>query len=214
MNQPLDPQAIAELMEANESDSTDWKQCGEAFIKLIFTIILIYFGCILIFAQSYLWIPLDYANFLIHESGHLIFDILYYTPIPYTVSEFIDIVAGSFTQCFVPFIITLYFLKKKNWYSALFGLYWLGDNLISLHFYIADSRCQCLTLFSVGGGEPIHDWHYILSHMNLLPYDQMIGGFVKGIGILCMVLSITLMIVNIGMIIMRQLSTYNTKEKS
>lgn len=164
--------------------------------KIPFTILIAYWSFILLTTAQLTWVPTDYANFLIHESGHIIFRIFYLIPLlPSSIALFLVVLGGTFTQVALPIIIFIYFLRQKALYSALFCLYWLGDNLILVKFYIADARCQCLPLLSLdaGGGPVIHDWHYMLNTLHLLPYDTSIAFVVYCIGFICLLAAVTFM---------------------
>lgn len=49
-----------------------------------------------------------------------------------------------------------------------------------------------LPLVSIGGGDSIHDWNWLLLKFNLLAWDQAIGKSVYGLGVLLMVVSVAL----------------------
>ena len=56
---------------------------------------------------------------------------------------------------------------------------------------MADARRQQLALVTVGDADNvIHDWHYIFSHMGILPHDQQIAGLVRTLGWLGMITTV------------------------
>lgn len=172
---------------------------GTSISKIIFTIFLSYLGYILITTKIYTWTILDFANALIHEVGHLIFYPLYTLPfIGHTFGKFMWILGGSLTQVLVPIFIVIYFFYYRKWYSSFFGLFWLGDNLIMNHFYIADARCMCIPTTSFGGdGGIIHDWNYILSSLDILKFDLIIAQIENILGVIVILIALTLMVTNI-----------------
>ncbi len=122
------------------------------------------------------YIFLDNVNLLIHESGHLIFGF---------AGELIMLLGGTITQLLIPLLFGKYFLSNRKYFESLFCLFWLGDNLINVSTYIKDA--QSMTLDLVGGG--IHDWNAILTKVNLLNNNYIIGMFVFSLGILSLFVS-------------------------
>jgi hypothetical protein len=145
--------------------------------KLIPYFVLLYWSYFLIFTKSP-WILLDFPNLLLHEAGHIIFMFL---------GQFMMTLGGSFFQCLVPLCIGIYFLFSGQLYSSSFCLFWLGDNLINVSVYINDARTMFLPLLTMGDPADSHDWHNILSSMNLLDKDVVIGGTVWYLGMICVV---------------------------
>jgi hypothetical protein len=164
------------------------------FGKIIFLIILIYFSIPLL-TTARPWIFLDGVNLLFHEAGHLIFMVL---------GQFMSMIGGSLTQLIIPIVIGIYFLRQEQYFSFAFSLFWLGDNLVSVAIYMADARSMTLDLI-MGGG--IHDWNWVFDHTGLLTQDQIIGGFFRFLGSVCILAGIGLM----GYLVFR---TIYTKLKS
>lgn len=152
----------------------------EIVSMVIFIVVCIFWTNTLFFGQE-LWIPLDHANFAIHELGHFVF-------MPF--GEFLMMLGGSLFQILVPLILTIYFISKNAWYSTAFGVFWVGDNIINVGRYIADSRALLLPLF--GGGR--HDWNWILSELGLLGDDITIAYGFYFVGRLLLIIGIFLMI--------------------
>ena len=65
-------------------------------------------------------------------------------------------------------------------------LFWLGTALVHVGVYMADARTQALGLVSMGAGEPLHDWFYLLGRAGLLGQDRLIGGAIRLCGLLAM----------------------------
>ena len=127
------------------------------------------------------WIFLDNANLIFHEAGHWIFS-------PF--GEFIYILGGSLNQLLIPLIVFIAFWRQEDRYSAGFALFWLGESANNLSYYIADARAQQLPLIS---DDALHDWHWLLNYLNLLPQDTLFGNIVRFLGLLAMLGGITMM---------------------
>ena len=104
--------------------------------------------------------------------------------------EFIMVIGGTLGQLFVPVAFGVYFSLRREQFSMSVVLFWLGQNFINVSRYVKDAQAMDLLLVSVGGGDSIHDWNYILLKLNLLRHDHAIGNIVLGLGLLIMVLSV------------------------
>ena len=118
------------------------------------------------------WHFIDNVNFVIHESGHIIFSFF---------GEFIKIAAGSGFQVLLPFSIALYFFFTRQKISASFCLMWMGQSLMNVSIYANDAIRMQLPL--VGGDNVIHDWNYILSSLGILQYTKTISQSIYVLGI-------------------------------
>lgn len=127
---------------------------------------------------------LSMVDFICHEMGHFLFGGL---------GEFMAVLGGTIAQLFLPSICLLLTLRRRQWGTASVFVFWLGQSLIQISAYIRDARSQSLKLFSpgvlLGGGSPIHDWHYLLDKTGLLPADQFFGWSVFGLGLVFMLAS-------------------------
>lgn len=192
----LEQQKIA-LQKLNQDTNTDI--IGYSIGKLLLTAFWAYLGYLLIIPPNNL-IILDYANIIIHECGHFL--IQFFQIFIFGDSQtikFIAVAGGTGAQMLAPIFVTIYFLFKKAWYSAFFGIFWLGDNLIMNSSYIADARCLCLpSLWSMFGIEgATHDWNYMLGKMGLLEHDILISKIEKILGVTLIIFSLILMLGNI-----------------
>lgn len=125
---------------------------------------------------------LDRVDLMAHEAGHLLFSWL---------GERISVMGGTLGQLFVPAACTAYFFRRREFYSSAVTLFWTGQNLLNISVYIKDAQAMALPLVSIGGGEDsIHDWHYMLSGIGLLRYDQAIGTLVYLTGCLIIMASV------------------------
>jgi len=117
-------------------------------------------------------------NLGIHELGHLV-------TIP--LGQFISIASGSLIQCLAPVAGYFMFRRQGDWFALGVAAWWLGTNLHDVAAYAGDARSQSLTLVTpFGGGEIIHDWHYLLSHTGLLEWDHAIAAVLRLSGFLAM----------------------------
>jgi nitrogen fixation-related uncharacterized protein len=124
------------------------------------------------------WNPLesrliDGANLLIHEAGHLIFRPL---------GEFMMIAGGSLFQVIMPSIFVGYFIRQKNYYSAAMVLFWVGESILNVSVYAADSLALQLPL--IGGPDSIHDWNWMLGQLGMLKATPKVAGFIRLLGTL------------------------------
>ena len=105
---------------------------------------------------------------VVHEAGHVIFS-------PF--GEMLEVAGGSITQLAVPLIVALLFLRQREYFGISVALAWLSMSLTNLATYIGDARNQFLGLVSMGGGDPIHDWHFILGRYAMLGDDNALARF-------------------------------------
>lgn len=148
-------------------------------MKENFRIIILLLVCLATWvAVTTPWVPvLDDANLIFHEAGHVIFSLF---------GELLYTAGGSVFQILLPLLLIIPFIRKQDIFSALLMLWWAGENMIGVGRYVADARAQELELI---GGE--HDWALILSRWpHVMRYDTVIGGVVRDVGILLMLVSI------------------------
>lgn len=124
-------------------------------------------------ARDPMMMVLHHVNLIIHEAGHPLFGIL---------GEFMGLLGGSLLQVLVPAVLTGYFFLTKQRFAGAIALWWIGQNLLDVSFYIKDAQERMIPL--LGGEAVLHDWHFLLLKMNLLPLDDAIAGVVYSLGIL------------------------------
>jgi hypothetical protein len=124
---------------------------------------------------------IDNADLIFHEGGHGVFRIF---------GSFIYTAGGTLMQIIIPSLIVWYFLKNEYRTGVQFALLWLGQNLINISVYASDARARKLPL--LGGDKVYHDWHWMLSRLDMLEYDHIIGGIFLGIAILIFIVSISM----------------------
>jgi len=136
--------------------------------KIVLTGLLLLWGVFGGINVHYFWF-LNGVDLAFHEFGHLAFGFL---------GEFLQFLGGTLTQLLIPAAITVYFFRRRQYYSSAVSLFWTGQNFFHVAVYVKDARAQALPL--VGGG--MHDWAYILGRLGLLEQDQAIGGTLAGAG--------------------------------
>ncbi|MCS6812428.1 MAG: hypothetical protein NZ772_02480 [Cyanobacteria bacterium] len=127
------------------------------------------------------------VDLIIHEAGHVVFSIGRIFGETF-LGELIYFAGGSLLQIIVPAAIVGNFLLSAQYYAAAVALYWLAQNFTDVAIYIKDASAMELPLLAEG---LIHDWNYILGSLNLLNWDQAIGGVVHFIGVLLFITAIS-----------------------
>ncbi|AKU91648.1 hypothetical protein [Vulgatibacter incomptus] len=106
----------------------------------------------------------------IHELGHIIFA-------PF--GRFVGVLGGSLAQVMAPLASVAVFLRQRDYFGISFCFLWLGASLHELARYVGDARAQELPLVSPFGGEPIHDWHYLLATVGALRLDTALAALLR-----------------------------------
>ena len=119
----------------------------------------------------------------IHELGHVVFG-------PF--GERLGVAGGSITQLAAPIAVALIMLRQRDYFGVAVGGGWLSMSLSNLAVYIGDARAEALPLYSLGGGDPIHDWNYLLGSLHLRPRDTAIAGLVRVLALGSLGLSVLL----------------------
>jgi hypothetical protein len=107
-------------------------------------------------------------NLGIHELGHYLFG-------PF--GDIPAVLGGSFLQCVVPLIAAAMFVRQRDWFAVCFAFGWLGTNFFEVATYAGDAVAKSLPLVTPGGGEPIHDWNYLLGSFGWLRHTDAIAGW-------------------------------------
>lgn len=115
---------------------------------------------------------LYFVEFGVHEMSHLLFAFL--------PSIFVA-AAGSLGEITFTILIVIAAIKARAHFAIVFGGLWVMLAMNSVGRYMADARTQIIPLMGAGP-EPIHDWHFVFNELGWLPYDTLIGGFVRGLG--------------------------------
>ncbi|MSM40772.1 MAG: hypothetical protein GJT30_14240 [Geobacter sp.] len=150
------------------------------YLKAVFTLLLLIYGvvCVRNVDEASL---LDRVDLIAHEAGHLLFGYF---------GEFMLVIGGTLGQLLVPVGIGAYFVARREFFSATALLFWLGQNFLNISVYVKDAAAMELPMVSLGGGDVIHDWNWLLLKFNILAWDQTIGNLVYGVGVLLIIVSI------------------------
>ena len=117
-------------------------------------------------------------NLGIHELGHFIFGFL---------GQFLGVAGGTIFQLFVPIFAVFNFYRQNDFFSMTLSFGWLSTNLFSVATYVSDARALELPLVTPFGGDSVvHDWEYLLSTMNVLEYDTVIGSVFRVLAVISM----------------------------
>ncbi|HEV7703646.1 MAG TPA: hypothetical protein VGO46_05100 [Gemmatimonadaceae bacterium] len=129
------------------------------------------------------WTIFSGLTLVVHEAGHVIFS-------PF--GEMLEVAGGSITQLAIPIIVALLFLRQREYFGITVALAWLSMSLTNLATYIGDARNQFLGLVSMGSGDPIHDWHFILGRYALLGDDKALARFTNFMSALTLLAAVSL----------------------
>lgn len=167
---------VAELKE----NARAW--CQEEGRSIVWRLPLFAYGVFLLFkvlGNSQIFTPLDFLNLGIHELGHVVC-------MPFGM--WIGVAGGSIAQLIAPIYGIWQFHRQGDYFAAAFGLAWFAESLHNLSIYIGDARAQELPLANLFGGDPIHDWNYLLTSAHVLGSDIRYANMTRAIaGILVMV---------------------------
>jgi hypothetical protein len=98
------------------------------------------------------------------------------------------IAGGSLFQLIVPATFAGYFYFNRTYFSCAFVLFWLGESLLNVSVYAADSVEMQLPL--LGGNDSIHDWNYMLDHLGLLWHTGGIAFTIRALGTLIIIFAL------------------------
>ncbi|MDD4989117.1 MAG: hypothetical protein PHV42_01690 [Candidatus Pacebacteria bacterium] len=139
--------------------------------RLVATLFVFLYAVYYLFSLSD-WHFIDNVNLIIHEAGH---SILFF------LGDFIRISAGSLFQVLIPTLFVAYFFIQKQYFSASLLLFWVGQNFVNVSVYARDSVVMQLPL--LGGDNVVHDWNYMLMHLNLLGSTEIIANGIYLLGV-------------------------------
>lgn len=156
-------------------------------IKAIFLTLLVLYGLKLVFTPilnfpQTSWL-LHNINLVFHEAGHVVFS-------PF--GRFLHVLGGTMGQLIIPAVVIGTFLRQRDSFGAVVGLWWLGESFLDIAPYINDARAgQLMLLGGVTGSEveDYHDWEVLLSKLGMMQYDHALAKLVFTVGSFLMVLS-------------------------
>lgn len=132
--------------------------------------------------DSETWNVFGGLTLAVHEGGHLLFG-------PF--GQWLSIAGGSITQVMAPIVASWMLLRQDDRYGVAIVGTWLAYSLTNLANYIADARAMQMQLVGFSA-DPLHDWHYLLNSVNLLPYDTRLAGLVHLLATVVLIASLVL----------------------
>lgn len=151
---------------------------------------------VLLFASSMGWVSgklslpeyfVDKIGLLIHEAGH------FFTA---WAGRFVHFFGGTLLEVGVPATLAIWFIMAGHHRFGAIILSWLHIALISVARYAADA--QDLRLNLLGASDLIedkmagHDWHNMLSMLNLLEATPLIADMIWSVGVVAGIVSVVL----------------------
>jgi len=115
-----------------------------------------------------------------HELGHLFFGFL---------GEFMGVAGGSLNQLLIPIGAGALLYYYKDYFGISAAGAWLSSSLLDLARYVGDARAFDLDLVGFGG-DPQHDWAYLLGRFGALQYDTRIANGLRLLALICLLVSL------------------------
>ena len=106
----------------------------------------------------------------VHELGHLVFAPL---------GHWMGIAGGSLMQVLAPLALAYGFLRQRDYFAIAVAGAWEAMSLTNLAVYVADARAEELPLVSPFGGDPEHDWHFLLDSVGMLRHDTQLAAWTR-----------------------------------
>lgn len=130
---------------------------------------------------------LDFIILFVHEAGHTIFGIF--------GLRFLAIIGGTLMQLLIPFLILASAYWNGQQWLMQFSLFMLGFSWLDTAAYCADAKFQDLPLI---GNLPktAHDFTNMLNALDLLDYYREIAWLFFSIGLLCLLFSLIIPLIN------------------
>ena len=131
--------------------------------------------------EGYTSLLLGGLNLGIHELGHVVLPAAAF-------GGFIQFAAGTLFQLAAPVAGFIMFRRQRDWFAQAFAGVWLATNLYYIAWYMSSAhKPRSIRLVSPFGQEGVrHDWNYLLSRFDLVPYDGAIAAVVRWGGHLVM----------------------------
>ncbi len=113
----------------------------------------------------------------VHELGHIVFSPL---------GPWMGMAGGSLLQLLAPLALAWGFLRQRDYFAIAVAGAWESMSLANLATYVADARAEELPLVSPFGGDPEHDWHFLLDSVGMLRCDVRLAGWLRLFAFLCL----------------------------
>ncbi len=101
-----------------------------------------------------------------HEIGHVLWSPL---------GEFMSFAGGTLTQVLMPVAAGAVLYRQRDWFGVAFATCWTGIACFETVLYASDALTRRLPLVSTGGGDPIHDWTYMLGRLDMLEHASEVA---------------------------------------
>jgi hypothetical protein len=101
--------------------------------------------------------------------------------------EFFSYFGGPLLQLSIPASTSAYLFSQGKPFFASLGLFWTAQNLFNIATYARDARALELDVPA-----DYHIWHNILSRLELLQQDQIVGTLLYLCGIMMLLTALTL----------------------
>lgn len=111
------------------------------------------------------------VNLAFHEAGHVMLGL---------GGQWIGVFGGTLFQIGWPAACLVHFWLRRNVAGVVFGVFWIGHNLVDVSFYLADAKGQNLILITGYSGSEgsFHDWGFLLESVGLRAYAVGLGRLV------------------------------------
>ena len=117
------------------------------------------------------WVPLlSGVDLVVHEAGHAL---TAWAP-PLLCS-----LAGSVAQVGVPLALAAYFAGRRDRFAVIVLIAWSAESTHNVAVYVADAQLMLLPLVGDDGSGAGHDWHNILTELDLLASTSLVAGAVR-----------------------------------
>ncbi len=173
------------------NDSSDTQGGGRNIIVRILILSYVLYASVCVWRNPLAYPLVYYPLLAIHEVGHYIFS---------WGSEMLMVAGGSITQVAIPLLVSLIFLKQRDFFIFTSLIWTSGISIYNVGVYASDAReCNLPLVAPVMLEEDsetiMHDWNRLLSHYDLLHLDDRIGMFFYVGASIIMGISIASMIV-------------------
>lgn len=167
------------LIEGTPPLSPEEVKLRVAFRGLVFLILVYYAWILLIRRTPTVEIFLHHVDLAFHEAGHIFFSF---------GGEILTLMGGGIMQVLIPCLVFGHFLYRRDYLGSAAALFWIGENLLDVSYYVGDARAMQMQL--IGCEEPPcenHDWHQILDSLGMLDWDTFISRGLFSLGALLLI---------------------------
>ena len=126
--------------------------------------------------------------FIIHEAGHGIASIL-------QLPKIIIVFSGTILQLFLPILIAYYYEKERHFFASYLSIYFAGFSLqyTAWDIFISNKGIYTQSTQLFTDSKEYHDFNYILTYFDLVPYYHAISDGVQVLGYSIMFIALSKM---------------------